>query len=195
VKHAGSAENFYGYVLHLMGNNQEALSHFAHAIEQGRPDGWPERNMAEALSALGKYDEASHYYEKAIVKVEDLIAKGAGTSRGQEILRQLGEEIGGFYNAYAWHLVTKPHASQSDGKKAVELALVASKHTDERKASFLDTLAHAFALTGDVCRAAEVEERAFNVETSASNDTAEFLKHKEEWRAACAQTGSQTTRP
>jgi hypothetical protein len=73
--------------------------------------------------------------------------------------------VGGFYNEYAWYLVTKPGALPGDGSKAVVLAQTAVDRTQGRNANFFDTPARAHVLAGDLCKAVEDEKKAVSLAT------------------------------
>ena len=71
------------------------------------------------------------------------------------------------YNALAWLLATAPDATPASTAEAVTLAQRAATLTQGRDASALDTLAAAFAATGDLDRAAAAAERALQVANAA----------------------------
>jgi tetratricopeptide (TPR) repeat protein len=63
-------------------------------------------------------------------------------------------------NNLAWILSTCPVATLRDGKRAVELAKRACELTERKDVGFLDTLAAAFAETGDFKAAVETQREA-----------------------------------
>lgn len=77
-------------------------------------------------------------------------------------------------NNLAWFYATCPDASVRDGQQAVQLAAKACQATDNTSAIYVDTLAAAFAETGDYARAAKLQEAViesseFRDEWSAKN--------------------------
>jgi tetratricopeptide (TPR) repeat protein len=62
----------------------------------------------------------------------------------------------------AWLLATNPHPNARDGKEAVRLAEHACDLSDRKIAALLDTLAAAYAETGDFPRATRVAEEALH---------------------------------
>jgi tetratricopeptide (TPR) repeat protein len=63
-------------------------------------------------------------------------------------------------NNLAWILSTCPDATLRDGKRAVELATHACELTERDNVNFLDTLAAAFAETGNFKAAVEMQRKA-----------------------------------
>jgi tetratricopeptide (TPR) repeat protein len=63
-------------------------------------------------------------------------------------------------NNLAWLLSTCPDATLRDGRRAVELATRVCKLAERENSSFLDTLAAAFAETGDFKAAVETQREA-----------------------------------
>jgi len=66
-------------------------------------------------------------------------------------------------DARAWLLATIPDEKLRDGKKAVEAARKACELSEEKVASYLDTLAAAYAETGDFDQAVEWERKAMDL--------------------------------
>jgi Flp pilus assembly protein TadD len=63
-------------------------------------------------------------------------------------------------NDKAWYLATTPAAANRDGSNAVQLAEKVVEMTKHLEPAFLDTLAAAYAETGEFERAAATENQA-----------------------------------
>ena len=72
-------------------------------------------------------------------------------------------------NITAWKLATFPIDKVRDGAKAVRLAYNACKATDWETHAYVDTLAAAYAETGDFKKAVEYQEQAIELLNEASN--------------------------
>jgi tetratricopeptide (TPR) repeat protein len=90
-------------------------------------------------------------------------------------------------NARAWLRATAPNASFRNGKLAVEDATLACGATLYRKAAFLDTLAAAYAESGDFDSAVRQEERALAAENSSRDQSAEIKRKLEQHLALFKQ--------
>jgi tetratricopeptide (TPR) repeat protein len=70
------------------------------------------------------------------------------------------------YNLLAWIEATCPDSSVRDGKEAVSLAMKACELTRWQEPSWIDTLAAAYAESGDFQRAIEFQEQALRASNS-----------------------------
>jgi len=162
----GQPENGYGFTLFRMGRYEESLDYFELAIKAGRPDGWPERNIATALIKLGRDKEANIYFEQSINRIETTLKDIAETLKGEKKERVLSDgkrEAAGFYNAYAWHLITTDEASEELLTKGLTLSKKAAELSDFQDNSILDTLAHAHAVHGNFKQAILIERKALEM--------------------------------
>mgnify|MGYP005995917757 CR=1 FL=1 len=66
-------------------------------------------------------------------------------------------------NNVAWLLATHPDPNLRNGKLALEVAKRAAKITAYKDPSYLDTLAAAYAETGDFAKAIETATRALDL--------------------------------
>jgi tetratricopeptide (TPR) repeat protein len=71
------------------------------------------------------------------------------------------------YNGAAWILATHPAAELRNGARAVELATKACELTKWKDASYLDTLAAAYAERGQFDKAVEWQEKAVSLALEA----------------------------
>lgn len=76
---------------------------------------------------------------------------------------EIDPKNGSFYNNYAWFLATCPDSKYRNGSKAVALAQKALEF-DPQKPNNLDTLAAAYAETGNFKMAIETEKKALSLQ-------------------------------
>jgi len=113
-------------------------------------------NRAVVLTHLGRSQEAIREYERALT---------------------LNPHSGGTHNNLAWLLATSRDPTIRDGRRAVEHALRATKLG--KAGAWMDTLAAAYAETGDFEAAVRNEEEAYSL-SGDSNEA--FLKRIELYR-------------
>jgi membrane associated rhomboid family serine protease len=87
----------------------------------------------------------------------------SGAAKVFETALPKSEQDASFLNGYAWLLATAPNDSVRDGKKAVKLALSAAGLTDWKDAAVLDTLAAAYAESGDFASAVKWQTTVFEM--------------------------------
>ena len=117
------------------------------------------RALEEAVRLDPAYVEAHLNLGVAYQETGDLPAATRHLRRAIEL--QPGNAEG--YNALAWLLATGRDATPASAAEAVSLAQRAATLTQGKDASALDTLAAAFAATGDLDRAAAAADRALQV--------------------------------
>lgn len=121
-------------------------------------------------------------YEKAATEFSDILTTNPGFffalfNRGEAYLRnkqfdkaladidlalQTEPSVPGLHMNQARVLATAPDAKLRDGKRALSAALKAREMTKWRDGRTLDTLAAAYAETGDFDKAVEVQQQAFD---------------------------------
>ena len=133
------------------GDLDKAIADYTETIrlEPDGPDGCPR------VANLGETSE----YAKAIADYTEAI--------------RIDPEDPSAYNNRAWLWATCPDAPHRDGKQAVASATRACELTDWKDASDLDTLAAAYAETGDFDAAVKWQEKAIKAYTE-EKDRAEF---------------------
>jgi Tfp pilus assembly protein PilF len=116
------------------------------ALEMARESVRINPDDAAALQTLGKL----------------LYGEGKRTEGASLLLRAVSLDYsnGALANDLAWMLSTAPEDSIRDGKKALEMALQADKAADGNDPIILDTLAAAYAETGDYPKALESARKA-----------------------------------
>ncbi len=128
-----------GACLSALERPQEALAHYRRALEI-LPDAAEEHfNLGRALGALARHDEAVGELRRAV-------ALAAGKPQMLELLART--------------LLAKPEGTAEERSEALAAALEAARLTQQARPRVLETLASAYAATGDLARARETLERA-----------------------------------
>ena len=136
-----TAHNNLGVTLHVSGRLDEAVESYRQAIVL-RPDNTEARaNLGRALTVLGHFDEAEQ-------ELRQLLAM-----RPDSLVAQVG---------LAWVLATSLGSTPGQIAEAVDLAEQATRSGSGDPMAF-DTLAAAYAASGDLTRASAVAQRAIEL--------------------------------
>jgi len=163
------------------GKLQEAIGQYEHALQLNPNFAVAHTGLGLALERTGKIPEAAWHYEEALrVKPDDAEAYnylGLALKRMGRVPEAAGQyeqalRIDPDYlealNNLAWLLATQAPAEGADPVRAVALAERACKLTDNRVATYLDTLAAAYAAAGRFGDAVGTAEKAIPLADSAA---------------------------
>ncbi len=179
-------------ILHARrGELAEAIRHY-HKTIQFRPDhAIAYNNLGNIHADTGRLDEAERCYSKAIQLQPRQIS--AQKNLGIILQRQgkLGQAVACFRRALAidandltalrnlaWLLATAPQEELRDGRQAVQLAQKACRLRAGNSPVLLDTLAAAYAETGQFARAIEAAEKALKLLGEKTPTLAEDIRNR-----------------
>jgi len=173
VPDMASARANWGQALFRLGRVDEAVAQYEVALRLAPYDAATQFHLGVALLRLKKTDEAvRHLKESLRLKPDADLAHGAlgrawvasgnfpdGVKHLREALR-LKPDLHPALNDLARALATANDARWRDGAESVRLAQRACEGTGFANAHYMDTLAAAFAESGDFARAVETAEKA-----------------------------------
>jgi protein O-mannosyl-transferase len=142
------AHNNLGSVLLQKGRVDEAITHDQEALEINPDFADAHNNLANALLQKGDVTGAIAHYRKAL---------------------QLKPDFAGAQNNLAWLLATSPQASLRNGSEALALAQRANQLAGDGNPVILNTLAAAYAETGQFSEAVTTAQRALQLAVTQSN--------------------------
>ena len=189
-----------GLAYELKGQYDQAISDYTKAIEIDPRDALTYRGRGDAYGEKGQYDQAISDYNKAIeIDPRDALTYGcrgdAYRKKGQydQAISDYNKAIeidpknADAYNNLAWFLATVKTSSLRNGKKAVELALTACELSNWKNPGYLDTLAAAYARTGDFNNAVKWQAKALESPELGKKPEAQqrfkFYKERKPWPA------------
>ena len=184
------------YTYYRIGVGYEQRHEYAKAIDEFQRALAEEPNHAESLylvasclARLGRPQEAMPYARKVAVLAPNSPAVHGLLGGLLSNLGRYGEALAHLEAAYAvnpgdvtivnnlaWLLATSPEATQRDGPRAVRLAEWACKTTSHKSPPLLDSLAAAYAQTGQFDQAIRTTEQAIEIvrrNPKASTETLE----------------------
>jgi len=142
------AINNLGRALKEMGKTKEAIQKWERALLIDPNDRDVNYNLGTTMIELGNYDKAIVYFEKVLQNKPDFV----------EVLNNM---------AYALAVTGNPKVRNPG--RAVELAGRACKLTGNKQPVFLDTLAIAYAASGDFTKAVEIAQQAAGISQSTGD--------------------------
>ena len=120
----------------------KALADYSKVIELAPDYASAYYKRANVLGVQGQYGEALADYSKAVELVPDYLEA---------------------HNSLAWLLATCPNERFRDGDRAIKSAIRACELTEWREPDYLDTLAAAYAESGQFEKAVEFQQKALDL--------------------------------
>ena len=158
-------------------NNDDCFTNFEKAIQINPKDCLPYLSRAHAFAVNGKLSQAIDDYNIAIqldptnaalyANRAEIDARKGDYAKGIEDCNKgikIDPYCGLAYDRLAWILAVCPDPKIRDGKKALENAKKACELTAWKKPQCLDTLAAAYAETGDFEEAVTWEQKAIELD-------------------------------
>ena len=140
-----AAHNNLGIALARMGRLREAMEHWNQALQIAPDFAEAHFNLGLALEYTGRVPEAIGHYEQAL---------------------RIKPDFADAYNSLAWLLATSVAAESPNPVRAVALAEEACKLSEGRVATYLDTLAAAYAAVGRFSDAVATAQKAVELARS-----------------------------
>jgi cytochrome c-type biogenesis protein CcmH/NrfG len=175
------AHNNLGNALSQIGQTEQAIAHYQLALAIQPDYDEAHFNLGTTLLRLGRVSEAIGYFEQALrINPDDA---GAQYNLGNALLQsgQIETAVAHYEQAVridpdypealdklAWLLATHSPAESGDPIRAVALAERVCMLTSNRVASYLDTLAAAYAATGRFDDAVSAAQKAIQLAESAT---------------------------
>ncbi len=152
--------------------------------------GWTDENISQLLKESGRFDEATESYRQALAVWKEVVADfnkddyreglsetviglaatlqtaGQRTEAAEFIIEAAGYADAQTLNGLAWLLATGPDPKFRDGTNAVAFAEKAAAATQRKNVSYLDTLAAAYAETGQFAKAVSIQQEAIALSQS-----------------------------
>ncbi len=152
--------------------------------------GWTDENLGESLNEAGRFDEAAEVYRQAMAVWTKLVADygkddyrdqlagtmaslaatlqtaGKSTEAEQFMREEAGHADAHTLNRLAWSLATGADSKLRNGTNAVSFAERAVVATSRKNASYLETLATAYAETGQFVKAVSIQQEAISLSQS-----------------------------
>jgi tetratricopeptide (TPR) repeat protein len=154
-----------GYILVFQGKLDEAIVHLAEALRINPNSAEAHYYLGQALMQMRKNNEAITHFEEALRLKPDWVEP---------------------MNNLAWFMAAGHETTIHNPDKAIRLAQRACELTNYMEPSLLDTLAVAYASTGDFSKAIETAEKALALCQSPEEDK---LKEKIENRLVLYKAG------
>ncbi len=191
------AHNVLGIILMRLGHSQEAIPHFQETLRLGLEAFDVHYNLAMVLQDQGKLDEAAGHYRQCLsfnraveapvsfrlgqlsYEKGDAAAAAEYMSRALELAPNRPEVLDGLALIY-----TTGRGQFDDPNRAVALAQKACEVTRYETASYVRTLAAAYAAAGRTDKAIETAEKAMTLARTAgdTNLATELKKELEQLR-------------
>jgi spermidine synthase len=186
------AEYNMGNALASQGNLNDAAAHFASAIRLNPDFAEAYNNLGNVYLSQAKFDDAIAQYKAALrIKPDYALAHYgmaealAGQGRTGEAISHLSKtlELSPNYvealTGLAWMLATDSDPKLRDGARAVTLAKRACELRGDDQPLLLDTLAAAYAESGDFSRAVDTAQKAEKLARSAGGpEWAQDIEHR-----------------
>ncbi len=171
-----------GNALFASGDLTESITHYTRALELRADNADALYNLGNALQQKGEIASAADHYERALTIAPEIweahlnlgnILSQQGRDREAighyEKALALSPRSGKARNNLAWSLATASDASLRDGSRAMKLAQEANDLAKGIDPLVLNTLAAAFAETGQFDRSLETVDRSLELATSTEN--------------------------